>query len=105
MGWTLEREGETFTTVLPNGIDRTTYIDVLSALACTAYVASWRKDAEDVRARTAWTGPASDLMEGLQGRGLRWLAATEGDGEGVCPMSALATKAGRSRAKRVEQKS
>ena len=77
MGWTLEREGETFTVVLPNGIDRTRYMDVSAALASTAYVATWRKDAEEVRARTAWTGPASDLLEGLQGRGLRWLAAAE----------------------------
>ena len=34
-------------------------LDPAAALSYAAYVATWRKDAEDVRARVAWLGPTT----------------------------------------------
>ena len=73
MGWQLEEGAEGFTLAMPNGDGRTTHRDAASALTHLSYVATWRKDAEELRARVNWTGSASDLLEGPQGGALRWL--------------------------------
>ena len=76
MGWTLEEVDSGFTLTMPDGQAASSHADACSALAHLAYVATWRKDREDVRVRVAWLGPASDELEGPRGDALRWLAQT-----------------------------
>ena len=75
MGWGLEQEGPgTYTLVLPGDQGRIERKDVATALSYAAYIATWRRDREDVRSRVNWLGPASDVQEGPRGDSLRWLA-------------------------------
>ena len=74
LGWVLEQEGPgTYTLVLPGDQGRIERRDVATALSYAAYVATWRRDREDVRGRVNWLGPASDVQEGPRGDSLRWL--------------------------------
>ena len=81
LGWGLEQEGPgTYTLVLPGDQGRIERKDVATALSYAAYIATWRRDREDVRGRVNWLGPASDVQEGPRGDSLRWLVALPREG-------------------------
>ena len=64
MGWSFDVGAEDLTLVMPDGRVRTSHPNVASALAHLAYIASWRKDSAELRARVNLTGPACYELEG-----------------------------------------
>ena len=78
MEWQVQAGTDGFTLTMPDGQAPSSHADACSALAHLAYVATWRKDREELRAAVGWSGPASDELDGPRGDALRWLA---GEGE------------------------